>query len=46
MQKPLGVFSLMAVAVTGFGAHLVHLCTTARDRLLARRSGKTRVGKK
>jgi hypothetical protein len=46
MKKPPGVFSLMAAALTGFGTHLVTLCSTARDRLLARPSGKTRTGKR
>ncbi len=46
MKKPPGVFSLLTAALTGFGTHLVTLCTAARDRLRARRSGKTRDGKR
>jgi hypothetical protein len=46
MKKPPGVFSLMAVAPAGFGAHLVHLCSTAPARLLALRSPKARPGKR
>jgi hypothetical protein len=46
MKKPPGVFSLMAAAVTGFGAHLVNLCTTAQARLLALGSRKARPGKR
>ncbi len=40
MNKTPGVFSLLTAALTGFGMHLVTLCTTARDRLLSPRSGK------
>lgn len=46
MKKPPGVFSLMAAALTGFGAHLVNLCSTARARLLALQSRKARPGKR
>ena len=46
MKKPPGVFSLMAAAVTGFGAHLVNLCSTAHIRLLALRSPKARPRKR
>jgi hypothetical protein len=46
MKKPPGVFSLMAAAMTGFGAHLVNLCSTAHTRLLALRSRKARPGKR
>ncbi|HUP35269.1 MAG TPA: hypothetical protein VNC82_07450 [Candidatus Limnocylindria bacterium] len=45
-KKPPGVFSLLATGVTGFGAHLVTLCATARDRLLALQSRKVRPGKR
>lgn len=40
MNKNPGVFSLLTAAVTGFGMHLVSLCTTARDRLLSPLTGK------
>jgi hypothetical protein len=46
MKKPPGVFSLLTAALTGFGAHLVNLCTTARTRLLALQSPKARSGKR
>lgn len=46
MKKPPGVFSLIATGLTGFGAHLVTLCTTARARLLALQSRKVRSGKR
>ena len=46
MKKPPGVFSLLTAALTGFGAHLVNLCTTARARLLALQSPKSRSGKR
>ena len=45
-KKPPGVFSLLATGLTGFGAHLVHLCATARDRLLALQGRKARPGKR
>lgn len=40
MTKTPGVFSLLATAVTGFGTHVVSLCLKARDRFVARQSGK------
>ena len=46
MKKPPGVFSLITAALTGFGTHLVNLCATARDRLLALQSRKVRPGKR
>jgi hypothetical protein len=45
-KKPPGVFSLIVTAFTGFGAHLVGLCVTGRDRLLALQSWKVRPGKR
>jgi len=42
MSKPSGIFSLLAAAVTGFGAHLASLCVMARDRLLGWGTGKGR----
>jgi hypothetical protein len=44
-KKPPGVFSLIVTAFTGFGAHIVALCVTGRDRLLAQ-SRKVRAGKR
>lgn len=32
-KKPLGVFSLLAAAVTGFSTHLAKLCATAWSRV-------------
>ena len=46
MKKPAGVFSLITTAFTGFGAHLVTLCGTARDRLRALPGRKARPGKR
>jgi len=47
MKKKLpGVFSLIAAAFTGFGAHIVALCVTGRDRLLALPGRKARPGKR
>ena len=46
MKKPAGVFSLIATAFTGFGAHLVTLCGTARDRLRALQGRKARPRKR
>ena len=45
-KKQPGVFSLIATAFTGFGAHIVTLCGTARDRLLALQGRKVRPGKR
>jgi hypothetical protein len=45
MKKPPGVFSLMASVLTGFGAHLVSMCITARDRLVGL-PRKARPGKR
>ena len=45
-KKPTGVFSLIVTAFTGFGAHLLALCATGRDRLLALQSRKARPGKR
>jgi hypothetical protein len=45
-KKPPGVFSLIVTAFTGFGAHIVTLCATGRDRLLAFQSRKVRPGKR
>jgi len=45
-KKSPGVFSLIATGFTGFGAHLVSMCATARDRLLALQSRKARSGKR
>jgi len=45
-MKPPGVFALIVTAFTGFGAHLVALCVTGRDRLLALQGRNTRPGKR
>ena len=45
-KKPPGVFSLIVTAFTGFGAHIMALCVTGRDRLLALQSRKVRPGKR
>jgi hypothetical protein len=45
-KNPPGVLSLIVTAFTGFGAHLVTLCVTGRDRLLALPSRKVRPGKR
>lgn len=45
-KKPPGVFSLIVTAFTGFGAHIVALCVTGRDRLLAIQGRKARHGKR
>lgn len=45
-KKPPGVFSLIVTAFTGFGAHLVTLCVTGRDRLLTLQSRKIGPGKR
>ncbi len=46
MKKPAGVFTLLASAVTGFGSHVVHLCTSAWSRLLTSPGVKRRPGKR
>jgi hypothetical protein len=45
-KKPPGVFSLIVTAFTGLGAHLVALCVTGRDRVLAFQGRKARPGKR
>jgi hypothetical protein len=45
-KKSPGVFSLIVTAFTGFGAHIVSLCVTGRDRLLALPGRKVRHGKR
>ncbi len=45
-KKSPGVFSLLVAGFSGFGAHLVTLCATARDRLLALQSRKARSRKR
>ena len=45
-KKPPGVFSLIATAFTGFGAHILALCVAGRDRLLALPGRKVRQGKR
>jgi hypothetical protein len=45
-KKQPGVFSLIVTAFTGFGAHIVTLCVTGRDRLLALQGRKARHGKR
>jgi len=46
MKKQPGVFSLIVTAFTGFGAHIVSLCATGRDRLLALPGRKKQTGKR
>ena len=46
MKKPPGVLSLIVTAFTGFGAHIVALCVSGRDRLLAHPGRKARNGKR
>ena len=45
-KKPPGVLSLVVTAFTGFGAHIVALCVTGRNRLLAIQGRKARPGKR
>ncbi|MFI5325126.1 MAG: hypothetical protein ACHQ7H_02740 [Candidatus Rokuibacteriota bacterium] len=45
-KKSPGVFSLIVTAFSGFGAHIVALCATGRDRLLALQGRKARQGKR
>jgi hypothetical protein len=45
-RKAPGVFSLIVTAFTGFGAHIVALCLTGRDRLVALQVRKARQGKR
>ena len=45
-KKPPGTFSLIVTAFSGFGAHILALCATGRDRLLGLRSRKPRLGKR
>jgi len=46
MKKSRGSFRSSSPRFTGFGAHLLALCTTGRDRLLALQSRKARPGKR
>jgi hypothetical protein len=46
VKKQPGVLSLIVTAFTGFGTHLVALCVTGRDRLLALPGRKGRSGKR
>ena len=45
-RKQPGVFSLIVTVFTGFGAHVVALCLSGRDRLLALQGRKVRHGKR
>lgn len=45
-KKPPGTFSLIVTAFSGFGAHILALCATGRDRLLGLRGQKPRQGKR
>jgi hypothetical protein len=46
MRKQPGVFRLLATAFTGFGTHLLTLCTGARDRLFSREDARRRPRKR
>ena len=45
-KKSPGVFSLIVTAFSGFGVHILSLCVTGRDRLLALPGRKARPGKR
>lgn len=45
-KKPPGTISLIVTAFSGFGAHLLALCATGRDRLLGLGGRKPRPGKR